>query len=266
MTTSGDSFSFVHPTAMTGFEMGAPVYRKGRPDYPQQTQAWLTDSVGIHGNSTVVDLGSGTGKFLPQLLALTRQVHAVEPSPAMLGQLRQQFPQISAHQASAAALPFADQSIDAVICAQSFHWFANTQSLTDIARVLKPNGKLGLIWNSRDDSVDWVSRMVQLINTYENDTPRHQSGAWKKVLENSCFSLKDQAIFHHEHQGSIQDVIINRALSTSFIAQLDQNQQNHFVDELKILLFPDVKLDNTEAIIHMPYRTHAYTFEKMTQD
>lgn len=266
MTTSSDSFSPVHPTAASGFETGAPVYRQGRPDYPAKTQAWLADILGINASSTVIDLGSGTGKFLPQLLSLTTQIHAVEPSNGMLEQLRQQFPQVNAHQASAPSLPFADHSIDVVICAQSFHWFANQQSLDEIARVLKPNGKLGLIWNSRDDSVDWVARMVQLINTYENDTPRHQSGEWKKVLEDSIFRLKDQTIFHHEHQGSIQDVIINRALSTSFIAQLDENQQHHFLDELKILLFSDIKLDDKEAIIRVPYRTHAYAFEKMPQD
>ena len=50
-------------------------------------------------------------------------------------------------------------SVHAVIAAQSFHWFANEKSLSEIQRVLVPGGKFGLVWNARDHSVPWVKEM-----------------------------------------------------------------------------------------------------------
>jgi ubiquinone/menaquinone biosynthesis C-methylase UbiE len=55
----------------------------------------------------------------------------------------------------AEAIPIPDNSVDAVVRAQSFYWFANATALTEIHHVLKPGGQLGLIWNIRDASVGW---------------------------------------------------------------------------------------------------------------
>src|SRR5215510_14639686 len=56
-----------------------------------------------------------------------------------------------AKQGSAERIPLADASVDAVVCAQSFHWFANVNALSEIRRILKTGGVLGLIWNVRDE-------------------------------------------------------------------------------------------------------------------
>ncbi len=55
--------------------------------------------------------------------------------------------------------PVASGAIDAVVCAQSFHWFATPAAVAEIHRVLKPGGVLGLIWNQRDESVSWVAEL-----------------------------------------------------------------------------------------------------------
>ena len=69
------------------------------------------------------------------------------------------------------AIPLPDASVDAVVCAQSFHWFATREALAEIHRVLKPSGKLGLVWNTRDAGVDWVAQLDQIVNRVEGDTP-----------------------------------------------------------------------------------------------
>jgi len=65
-----------------------------------------------------------------------------------------------------------------VVCAQAFHWFASAEALAGIHRLLKPAGELGLIWNVRDQSVDWVADLTRIMAPYEaidintSDPPR----------------------------------------------------------------------------------------------
>lgn len=143
-----------------GFSSAAELYQQVRPNYPVEIVSWLQDRLQIHENSTVIDLGSGTGKFLPYLKQTHANIIAVEPIGEMLQQLQQAYPDIKTLQAFSHNIPVNDQQIDAVICAQSFHWFDNIETLTEIHRVLKPQGHLGLVWNQRDESTDWVKALA----------------------------------------------------------------------------------------------------------
>lgn len=143
-----------------GFSSAAELYQQVRPNYPVEIVSWLQDRLQIHENSTVIDLGSGTGKFLPYLKQTHANIIAVEPIGEMLQQLQQAYPDIKTIQAFSHNIPVNDQQIDAVICAQSFHWFDNIETLTEIYRVLKPQGHLGLVWNQRDEGTDWVKALA----------------------------------------------------------------------------------------------------------
>jgi SAM-dependent methyltransferase len=95
----------------------------------------------------VLDLGAGTGKLTRDLLTAFDTVIAVEPADAMRRMLSNLLPECDARAGDARAIPVADASIHAVFAAQSFHWFNDTDSLTEIARVLRPGGVLELLWN-----------------------------------------------------------------------------------------------------------------------
>ncbi len=87
-----------------------------------------------------------------------------------------------------------DQCADLVSCAQSFHWFANLQSLKEIHRILKPQGHLLLIWNQRDISVNWVNALAQMILPFEGDTPRFHNQDWRQVFaDTDLFQLHSRA-------------------------------------------------------------------------
>ncbi len=57
---------------------------------------------------------------------------------------------------TAEAIPLPDASVDAVLCAQAWHWVDPQRAVPEVARVLSPGGRLGLVWNKRDERVDWV--------------------------------------------------------------------------------------------------------------
>jgi len=142
--------------AARGFAKEAQAYARGRPEYPVAVDRWLRESLQLDATRTVIDLGAGTGKFTRRLLATGANIIAVEPVHEMLTQLTRILPNIAARSGTAENIPINDGAVDAVVCAQSFHWFATKAALTEIRRVLRPGGFLGLIWNLRDESVGVV--------------------------------------------------------------------------------------------------------------
>lgn len=139
------------------FDEAAPLYDAARPEYPAAAMDWLLPP----GARRVLDLGAGTGKLTRALTARGLDVVAVEPSPQMLTELRRTLPGIPAYEAPAEAIPLPDADVDAVLVAQAFHWFDPEPALREIARVLRPGGRLGMVWNSYDDRVEWVGRLAE---------------------------------------------------------------------------------------------------------
>ncbi|ABA74624.1 MULTISPECIES: class I SAM-dependent methyltransferase [Pseudomonas] len=251
----------VHHAAASGYKTAADTYVKGRPDYPPAVSEWLTGTLGLNGHKTVIDLGAGTGKFTGRLVATGAQVIAVEPVAQMLEKLSLAWPQVLAVSGTATDLPLPDASVDAVVCAQAFHWFASTEALDEIARVLKPGGKLGLIWNLRDTRIDWVPKLDAIVNALEGDTPRFYTGEWRKAFPHPAFGPLQAQHFQHGHTGSPEDVIFNRVRSTSFIAALSDQQRAKIDEQIAQLIAGEPQLRGRE-IVTVPYETAAFVAVK----
>jgi SAM-dependent methyltransferase len=141
------------------FGAAADLYDRARPSYPPEAARWM---LGEHP-LRVVDLGAGTGKFTRVVAALGHEVIAVEPDPGMRERLAAATPGVVVLGGSAEAIPLGHASADAVVAAQSFHWFDNAEARAEIARVLRPGGVLAPIWNVRDDSVPWVAELSRTV-------------------------------------------------------------------------------------------------------
>lgn len=133
------------------FERIGSDYDRYRPGFPTPAAELLLPQ----RSGSVLDLGAGTGKFTELLPGLADHVIAVEPSEPMLAVLRAKLPHVEAHLGNAEQIPVADGSVDVVTVAQAFHWFDREVACAEIARVLRPGGTLGLIWNHSDPSCTW---------------------------------------------------------------------------------------------------------------
>jgi SAM-dependent methyltransferase len=154
---------FDHSAHAHSFGPAAEVYERGRPPYPEEALDWLLPP----GAPRVLDLGAGTGKLTRQIAARGLEVIAVDPSEGMLAELRRVLPAVPAHLGTAEAIPLPDGSVDAVLMAQAWHWVDPGRAAPEIARVLSPAGRLGLLWNIRDEGEDWVRRLGELIDGAE---------------------------------------------------------------------------------------------------
>ncbi|SFI49660.1 Methyltransferase domain-containing protein [Paenibacillus sp. UNC496MF] len=128
------------------------TYVKFRPTYPQEAIDYLYGPVGFDAGSVIADLGAGTGIFSKLLLEQGSRVIAVEPNDEMRTAAVETLarePQFLAVAGSAEETTLTDASVDFIACAQSFHWFDRAAARTEFRRILKPDGKAALIWNSR---------------------------------------------------------------------------------------------------------------------
>ncbi|MDH0749848.1 methyltransferase domain-containing protein [Pseudomonas sp. GD03842] len=255
--------SVVHNAAQVGFSTQAATYTQGRPDYPDELGHWLRHTLGIDDQRSVVDLGAGTGKFTRLLEPLTECLIAVEPVEAMRREFARGLPRIAVIDGTAQSLPLADGSVDALVCAQAFHWFADDTALAEIHRVLVPGGRLGLVWNVRDESVDWVAEITRIITPYEGDTPRFHTGQWRRPFQDShCFGQPELTCFNYHHSGSAETVIMNRFLSVSFIAALPEAEKAEVTAQLRELIQTHPALRGRE-VVEFPYQTQAYLCRRL---
>lgn len=130
------------------FSNKADVYHKSRPSYPEEIVKKLLEGTGNH--PVVADVGAGTGKFTNLLLEQGAIVYAVEPNDAMVGQLTLAHgsnPNLHIISATAEQTTLSDNTADLVVAAHAFHWFDVDVCKKEFKRILKNDGKVGLVWN-----------------------------------------------------------------------------------------------------------------------
>ena len=209
-----------------------------------------------------MDLGAGTGKFTRLMADTGATVTAVEPVEAMRSQLAAKLPAVTVPAGTAESIPLPSGSVDALVCAQSFHWFATRAALAEIHRVLKPGGRLGLIGNVRDESFDWVAEIDRIITPCEGDVPRFHKGEWRTPF--TAGTLTDLALdtFDYQHVGSAEDVIIDSFMSSSVIAALEGADRAVVTTALSDQISTHPSLAGS-AKVEFPYRTEAYWCEPL---
>ncbi|HEX6933095.1 MAG TPA: class I SAM-dependent methyltransferase [Streptosporangiaceae bacterium] len=229
----------VHEVASRGFEAEAGAYDRARPSYPADAIGWLAENLGIGPGRHVMDLAAGTGKLTVPLAGLGAHLVAVEPVGGMRARLRQRLPGVPVLAGVAEALPFAPNSLDAVVVAQAFHWFDAERALAELARVVRAGGRLGLIWNARDREVDWVDAVWSVTDRVENDAPWLQHGDGKtsaeRIAGRAPWSDWVEATFSHVHHCSPGD-LVDRVRSVSHIAVLPPARQREVLDEVRSII------------------------------
>jgi SAM-dependent methyltransferase len=190
------------------FGAAADVYDRSRPSYPVEAVRWALPE----GAHRVLDLGAGTGKLTEVLLDLGMDVVAVEPSE----QMRERIPpRAEVLEGTAEALPLKDGSVDAVLVGQAFHWFDREQALAEMARVLRPGGTVGLLWNVMDDSVEWVRQVTALFGA--EDLVSHMDGR-PPFTGHASFGDPTHDEFENSHsldRDLLVDLVATRAVLTS---------------------------------------------------
>jgi len=139
----------------TSFGADVAAYEQGRPEYVDEHVSWLLEGV----TGRVLDLAAGSGKLTRAVRRLGFDVVAVDPDAQMLARNTG----VETHLGSAEAIPLPAASVTAVTVGQAWHWFDPAHAGPEIARVLVPGGRLGLVWNTRDDQHPFVAELAAVM-------------------------------------------------------------------------------------------------------
>jgi SAM-dependent methyltransferase len=175
-------------------------------------------------------------------------VHATDPDEQMLAVLRERLPDVRTSVAGAEEIPAPDASYDVVVVAQAFHWFDHERALPEIARVLKPGGRLALVWNQRDERIPWVRKLGAIIGSQDllpSEGP---------LADSPLFDPVEHEVVRHWQvvdRTSIQEL----ALSRSNVAVLDEAGRSAKLAE--VLAFYDDYGRGMDGM-QLPYNASCY--------
>ena len=188
--------------------------------------------LGAAPRRSLLDLAAGTGKFTRLLIPSGAEVVAVEPVAAMRTQLHASLPAVTVLDGTAEAIPLERASVDGVVAAQAFHWFDAPAALAEIHRVLRPEGRVALVWNVRDASVDWVRRFEEIMVAAAGSKPYEPGIDWAAVVADAGgFGPLHHERFSHD-QDLTADLLVDRAASTSYVSALDDDARQACLDEV----------------------------------
>lgn len=248
----------IHDVAARGYQSSVERYARGRPGYPDDAVAYLIAELGISAGRDVVELGAGTGKFTSLIVPRGARIVAVEPVSSMREELARTCPTVAIHDGTAEDVPLPDGSVDAVVAAQSFHWFDGDRALAEAHRVLRPGGRLGLLWNVRDEASDWAERLTAIFDRLSGpDTPRYRDKRWRAAFDRTdLFGPLHHQVSYHIHELT-RDAFLDRVLSVSYVARANGHERERVIREVTDLLETDPELAGRDVVV-MPYRTDVF--------
>lgn len=238
------------------FSDRAKDYVKYRPSYPSTAIDIILENLSNYSQILAVDIGAGTGISARLLAERGVKVIAIEPNTAMR-EAAAHHPLVDYRDGTAEATQLNDNSVDLVTCFQAFHWFNPELSLSEFHRILKPSGRLAVVWNNRaqeDVLTAEYSRVVRQASSNHPAESRMQSV--EPLLNNSYFINLREYTFMYRQQLDLTG-LIGRAMSVSYVPRTGlayeqvianlQNLYQEFRDE--------------QGLVYIVYRTSVHLCE-----
>ncbi len=191
-------------------------YVKYRPSYPAAAIDAILAGLGEPSQLTAADIGAGTGISSRLLAERGVRVLAIEPN-AEMRQAAAPHILVEFGDGTSEATNLPDQSLDLVVCFQSFHWFNPVLSLPEFRRILKPSGRFAVVWNLRDRADALTVGYTEIVKSASQNHPaENRTRAIEPLFTSSCFTDVRSSEFANRQDVDLAG-LIGRAKSSSYI-------------------------------------------------
>lgn len=198
------------------FSDRAEAYRRFRPSYPAGAIDAMLDGMGDPKRLRAADIGAGTGISSRLLADRGVRVDAVEPNREMrdAGDAHEGVAFVDG---TAESTGLEARTFDLVLAAQAFHWFRPEESLREFHRILKPTGRLAVMWNERDLTDPLTAVYSDVISRASNLAPEEK---WhtrpEELYVSQLFATAWERTFVYE-QALGAEGLVGRAISASYV-------------------------------------------------
>ncbi|EPS45546.1 hypothetical protein H072_487 [Dactylellina haptotyla CBS 200.50] len=301
-TNAGSTF---HPLASSAFTTsgGSGLYDRARPSYPSEALNLIfaalkrsTESnTAVPNRLNVLELGAGTGIFSRLLVSPPDGVDtqsteisklvAVEPASGMRAGFKSGMAGIGAPTGETGPngdekvqvidgtfdnIPVPDGWADAVVIAQAFHWSHGhyESTLRSLARVLRPQAPLILLWNLEDrllpDIHPWVPKIRDIYEAHEKETPQYRLMWWKAIFDLQEFKEGFDPDYQYSEVKRVLPTtvqgVVDRVVSKSYITDLGDEDRANVENGVKDVLKNEKKkwIDEANGVFEYPYATDLY--------
>jgi ubiquinone/menaquinone biosynthesis C-methylase UbiE len=231
-------------------------YVKYRPSYPKAAIDKIIENFTLP--ITAADIGAGTGISSRLLAARDIKVIAIEPNSEMRNAgIKDATSLIEWQDGTAENTNLPDASVELVTCFQAFHWFTPQPTLAEFRRILKPQGRLAVVWNFRDENDEFTAEYSRIVREASKNHPAEaKMKSTEPLTETAYFKNFQQYTFVYQQELDLTG-LIGRAMSVSYLPNQGEAYEQ-VVDELEKLY---QRFKNEKGIVYMTYFTSVHLGE-----
>ena len=216
------------------FDGKGEIYAAARPKYNDKLFDFFENTLNIPRGAVFADIGSGTGIFSEQLLHRGYRVFAVEPNADMRKKAEEKLskhPNFTSINGEDGNMNLPDNTADCITAAQAFHWFDQAAFKKECLRVLNLNGKVIIIYNSRDINAECTKALANLHSEYSPDFHGFSNGIGDEKCQ-SFFAGKCSIFRADNSQTYTKDTYINRVLSSSYALKPEDSRYEEYINKI----------------------------------
>ncbi len=244
----------------------AEIYQASRPSYPKEAIDFIVSHCQLSQQSLLVDVGCGTGISARLFAERGIKTVGVEPNEDMrktaeaAGDMKSADGKANPEYVDGTAenTTLKDESVDAVLAAQAFHWFEPNKSLAEFRRILKEDGFIVLMWNERDEADSFTFEYGELFRKLPDtkSVELNRGKAGHHLMESKIFRNAKRFDFKNSQTVNL-DGLLNRAFSASYAPRGGANEK--LLKDGLTAAFDKFQKDGT---VNLCYETSVYIAQK----
>ena len=230
-------------------------YAKYRPSYPAAAIDRILENLTPSTQLTAADIGAGTGISSRLLASKGVKVIAIEPNAEMRNAgIRDATSLVEWQDGTAENTNLPDASVDLVTCFQAFHWFTPEPTLAEFRRILKPKGRLAVVWNNRDRNDEFTAEYSRIVREASNHHPAEsRMKSLEPLIETTYFKNFQEYTFVYQQELDLIG-LIGRAKSVSYLPSEGEAYEQVIADLEKLYQ----RFKNQNGFVYMTYCTSVH--------